>query len=319
MESSRRTVHVEKRASRRMVALISAAAIFVWLCTASTSEAKPQINIIFYGRRAAARRFFTCIGWGPAMERITRQTIFGPISPTPAATCCLAILSRTKLTTSSPQLRMPIPCRPPLPQARKATVLQARATVILNVSGDWNGASCGPEACASLDHEKRVFYVQTDRPRPAFAASFVRPQRKSRSSSLIWTREMYGSDDALGWQRDPEAAIWCPVWAGRKRAVPGEPKKCDVWLYLANATPRVANWHIGYALLKKTDPINGHVIPVKTMDSQGRMSACHCLEHNGSLKYPVAAHTALDNAIVVKDLQINYRRRWYWAEGLRLS
>jgi hypothetical protein len=188
------------------------------------------------------------------------------------------------------------------------------ASVVLNVTGEWNPNSTGSEACGALDREKRLYYVETDYARFGLAASFTRTRLQERPA--IWTRQRGQLEDHKEWDlvpgarpcpcgRPAESGLNFPVWTGMKRNVPGASKKCDIWVYLSNPSGYAAKWYVGYALLKKTDAGKGHIIPVKRVDSHGKLRMFHCLEHDGSPQFIVAGHTSSKDVVVVNDLRID--------------
>jgi hypothetical protein len=147
--STGRSIHSDSTRSCRRFCVVALAALFACLCTASNSEAKPQIYIMFCGQAGGGQAPFY-LYWGSEGTRNASNYIWtylydingNVISGYPAE-------DYTDYVIPTTQIGSPASCNGTNQTGTEPDIATNAVTVSLNVSGDWNGASTGTEACGT--------------------------------------------------------------------------------------------------------------------------------------------------------------------------
>ena len=143
--STGRSMHSDSSWSCRRLCVVPLAGIIAGLCTASTSEAKPTIYITFCGSASGGAAPFY-LYWGSTGTNNAPNYIWTYLYdvngnllsgyPVEDLTDYVISVNQTSPTCVTPT-------------GAEADTASGAVTVVLNVSGDWNGNSTGSESCGA--------------------------------------------------------------------------------------------------------------------------------------------------------------------------
>jgi hypothetical protein len=257
-------VRPPSRQNRGICGLILLTAILVVCSAPSAVEAKPQINIMICSVQSNSVPFYlwwTTTGTPKAPNYIWTylyDSSENVLAGYPIEDPTDYVIPTTQTT--------PATCPLSAATGGESTLAPGAASVVLNCSGDWNGASAGPESVGTNGGSQVI--------------------RNKVSLKVNKTRTL----NVRHWER---------------RLPAGKSNKYTVLLEVRNSTKQQAKMRFVYGVFAKTDPERGHIIPVKQRDTRGNLHMFNTLTHGGAFDYMIPANTPIDAPFVVTDLDID--------------